>query len=70
MIKILKRWLVTRVIVVKSVKVHPIYKKRFVVRKKYYAHDAQNTTKIGDTVKFRAISPMSKLKRWEIVEVL
>jgi len=60
----------TRVVVVKSVKVHPIYKKRFVVKKKYYVHDAENTTKIGDMVKFRAIPPMSKLKRWQIVEVL
>lgn len=60
----------TRVVVVKSVKVHPIYKKRFVVKKKYYVHDAENTTKTGDMVKFRAIPPMSKLKRWEIVEVL
>ncbi|MDR0369503.1 MAG: 30S ribosomal protein S17 [Candidatus Peribacteria bacterium] len=60
----------TRIIVVKNVKMHPIYKKRFVVKKKYYAHDGQNTTKIGNQVKIRAISPMSKQKRWEIVEVL
>lgn len=60
----------TRVVVVKSVKVHPIYKKRFVVKKKYYVHDAENITKTGDMVKFRAIPPMSKLKRWQIVEVL
>jgi len=60
----------TRVVVVRSVKVHPIYKKRFWVKKKYYVHDAENTTKIWDTVKFRAVPPMSKLKRWEIVEVL
>ena len=58
----------TRVVMVKSVKMHPIYKKRFVVRKKYYAHDADNATKIGDTVKLRAIPPMSKLIRWEIVK--
>lgn len=60
----------TRVIVVKNVKTHPIYKKRFVVKKKYYAHDEKNTTKIGDNVKIRAIPPMSKQKRWEVVEVL
>ena len=57
----------TRVVMVKSVKVHPIYKKRFVVRKKYYAHDAANATKVGDTVKIRAVPPMSKLVRWEVV---
>jgi small subunit ribosomal protein S17 len=60
----------TRVIVVKSVKMHPIYKKRFVVKKKYYAHDEQNSTKVGDNVKIRAIPPMSKQKRWEVIEVL
>jgi small subunit ribosomal protein S17 len=58
----------TCVVMVKSVKMHPIYKKRFVVRKKYYAHDAENTTKIGDTVKIRAIPPLSKLIRREVVK--
>lgn len=64
------KMLKSRVIMVKNVKMHPIYKKRFVVRKKYYAHDEANTTKIGDRVKIRSITPMSKLKKWEIVEVL
>ena len=58
----------TRVVLVKSVKVHPLYKKRFVVKKKYYAHDENNETKIGDTVKIRSVKPMSKQKRWAIVE--
>ncbi|GHV23152.1 MAG: 30S ribosomal protein S17 [Candidatus Peribacteria bacterium] len=58
----------TRVVMVKSVQMHPIYKKRFVVRKKYYAHDTENATQIGDTVKIRAIPPLSKLIRWEIVK--
>ncbi|MBO4203967.1 30S ribosomal protein S17 [bacterium] len=58
----------TRVVMVKSVKMHPLYKKRFIVRKKYYAHDAENATKVGDSVKIRAIPPMSKLVRWTIVK--
>lgn len=58
----------TRVVMVKNVKMHPLYKKRFIVRKKYYAHDADNATKVGETVKIRAIPPMSKLIRWEIVK--
>ena len=57
-----------RVVLVKSVKVHPLYRKRFVVRKKYYAHDAQNVSKIGDMVKIREIKPISKLKKWALVE--
>jgi small subunit ribosomal protein S17 len=58
----------TRVVLVKSVKVHPLYKKRFIVRKKYYAHDEQNTSKIGDTVTIREATPTSKLKRWVLVK--
>jgi len=38
------------------------------VRKKYYAHDAQNVSKIGDMVKIREIKPISKLKKWALVE--
>jgi small subunit ribosomal protein S17 len=64
------KMLKTRVVMVKSVKVHPLYKKRFVVRKKYYAHDETNAAKLGDSVKIRAIPPLSKLIRWEVVEVL
>jgi small subunit ribosomal protein S17 len=60
----------TCVVLVKSVKMHPIYKKRFVVREKYYVHNEDNQVKIGDRVKIRAIKPLSKLKKWEIVEVL
>ena len=62
------KMLKTRVVLVKSVKVHPLYKKRFVVKKKYYAHDESNISKVGDTVKIRSIKPMSKLKRWLVVE--
>lgn len=58
----------TRVVLVKSVKIHPLYKKRFIVRKKYYIHDEQNTSKIWDMVKFRETRPISKLKRWILVE--
>lgn len=58
----------TRIVLVKSVKVHPLYRKRFIVRKKYYIHDEKNLSKVGDMVKFREIKPLSKLKRWALVE--
>jgi small subunit ribosomal protein S17 len=58
----------TRIVMVKSVKVHPLYRKRFIVRKKYYVHDEQNISKIGDMVKIREIKPISKLKRWALIE--
>ena len=60
----------TRTILVKSVKMHPIYKKRFVVSKKYYAHDENNSSKVWDFVKIRECKPLSKLKRWNIVETI
>ena len=60
----------TCVVLVKSVKMHPIYKKRFVVRKKYYAHNAENKAVLGNTVKLRLVKPISRLKRWNIIEVL
>ncbi len=58
----------TRVVMVKNVKMHPLYKKRFIVRKKYYAHDAENATKVGDSVKIRSVPPISRLVRWTIVK--
>lgn len=60
----------TCTVLVKSVKMHPIYKKRFAVSKKYYVHDDGNKSKIGDKVRIRESKPISKMKRWILVEVL
>jgi len=60
----------TRTVLVKSVKVHPLYKKRFIVRKKYYAHDPQNLSKLGDTVNIRETTPVSKTKKRLVVDVV
>ena len=60
----------TCVVLVKSVKMHPIYKKRFVVRKKYFAHNAENKAQVGNTVKIRLVTPISKRQKWNIIEVL
>jgi small subunit ribosomal protein S17 len=60
----------TRTILVKLVKMHPLYKKRFIVKKRYYAHDAQNSTKIWDLVKIREVKPISKTKRRNIVDII
>jgi small subunit ribosomal protein S17 len=38
--------------------------------KKFYAHDEQNQAKAGDTVRIMETRPMSKLKRWRLVEVV
>jgi small subunit ribosomal protein S17 len=58
----------TRVVTVHSYKVHPKYKKRYRVSKKYYAHDPQNTFKAGDEVTIYETRPLSKLKRWTVVK--
>ncbi len=47
---------------------HPLYKKYIKRSKKYVAHDAANEKKIGDVVSIRECRPLSKRKRWEIVE--
>jgi small subunit ribosomal protein S17 len=41
----------TVVITVNSVKTHPLYKKRYIVKKKYYAHDEDNACTVGQVVK-------------------
>jgi len=60
----------TRVVLVKTVKMHPMYKKRFVVRKKYYVHDAENKSKLGDEIRIRETKPMSRLKRRRLIEIV
>src|SRR5579863_2337152 len=49
---------------------HPVYKRIISKRNKFYAHDEQQTAKIGDTVRIIECRPMSKLKRWRLGEVL
>jgi small subunit ribosomal protein S17 len=57
----------TAVVSVDSYKVHPKYKKRFKVSKKFYAHDEKGVAVLGSTVTIRETRPLSKLKCWEIV---
>jgi len=64
------KWDKTRTVLVKSVRIHPIYKKRFIVSKKYYIHDEKNESKIGDKVKFRECKPLSKNKRRKLIEII
>jgi small subunit ribosomal protein S17 len=49
---------------------HPQYKKIVTAYKKFYAHDEKAEAKIGDTVRIQETRPMSKLKRWQLVEVV
>lgn len=57
----------TRVVRVSRIAVHPLYKKRYKVTKKYKAHDEKNEYKVGDRVEIQETRPLSKDKRWIIV---
>jgi small subunit ribosomal protein S17 len=60
----------TVVVKVVDLKSHPMYKK--VVRRtaKFHAHDESNQCGVGDRVRIMETRPMSKLKRWRVVEIL
>jgi small subunit ribosomal protein S17 len=49
---------------------HPIYSKTLVKTKKYLAHDELETCNIGDQVLVQECRPLSKKKRWKLVEIL
>ena len=55
---------------VETYKKDPIYKKRIKYSKKYTAHDEKNLAKVGDKVRLVATRPLSKTKRYELVEVI
>lgn len=60
----------TITVLVETHKKHPLYGKRVKYSKKYTAHDEQNKAKEGDTVRIASTRPLSKTKRYELVEVL
>ena len=60
----------TVVVVVESLKRHPLYRKVIRKRKKYKAHDADNACQIGDLVRIVESRPLSKEKRWVVTEIL
>ncbi|HMP75641.1 MAG TPA: 30S ribosomal protein S17 [Kiritimatiellia bacterium] len=49
---------------------HASYGKEITVSRKYHAHDEKGEAKMGDTVRIEECRPMSRLKRWRLVEVL
>ena len=49
---------------------HPRYAKTVQRTKRFYAHDPENNSRVGDRVRLAETRPISKLKRWRIVEVL
>jgi small subunit ribosomal protein S17 len=49
---------------------HPRYGKTVPRRKKYHAHDESNDARIGDTVRIIETRPISKSKRWRVLEIV
>ena len=49
---------------------HPIYGKFIKVTKKFHAHDEKNEAGSGDTVRIAETRPLSKTKRWRLIEVI
>jgi small subunit ribosomal protein S17 len=49
---------------------HPLYEKQVKKTKKFYAHDEENKCNEGDIVRIRESRPLSKLKRWVVVEII
>jgi small subunit ribosomal protein S17 len=49
---------------------HPVYKRIVVKRKKFYAHDEEQSAKLGDVVRIIECRPVSRLKRWQLGSVI
>jgi small subunit ribosomal protein S17 len=60
----------TIVVAVETYKKHSLYHKRIKYTKKFKAHDENNEAHIGDTVKIMETRPLSKEKRWRLVEIV
>jgi small subunit ribosomal protein S17 len=60
----------TVVVEVERKKRHPLYGKVIAMRKKYKAHDEENTCEIGDIVEMIESRPLSREKRWLVTQIL
>ena len=60
----------TIVIAAKFKEMHPIYGKFVQKTKKYHAHDEKNEANVGDTVLIMETRPLSKTKRWRLVQIV
>ena len=60
----------TIVVEIEMRKAHPKYKRVMKSNKKFYAHDEQNSARVGDVVRIRETRPLSKLKRWSLEEIV
>ena len=60
----------TVVVAVDYLKPHPLYRKIIRKTSKFHAHDEENTCKVGDMVRIEETRPLSRTKRWRVVEIV
>jgi small subunit ribosomal protein S17 len=60
----------TIVVEVHRQKAHPFYKRVVKRSKRFYAHDETGNAKLGDVVKIEETRPLSKLKRWQLKDIV
>src|SRR5437016_13972880 len=60
----------TIVVVVETLKKHRIYKRTYKQTKRFQAHDEENICQVGDLVRIEECRPLSKMKRWRLIEVI
>jgi small subunit ribosomal protein S17 len=60
----------TAVVKVEERKKHALYGKMITISKKFHAHDENNSAGVGDTVTIMETRPLSKLKRWRLVDII
>ena len=60
----------TVVIAVDYLKPHPLYRKIIRKTSKFHAHDENNECRIGDVVRIEESRPLSRTKRWRVVEIM
>lgn len=60
----------TVVVKVEQRKKHPVYGKMVTISNKMHAHDENNDAGVGDKVSIMATRPLSRLKRWRLVEII
>jgi len=60
----------TVVVAVETLVRHPMYQRIIRRTRKFKAHDEENTCRVGDRVKVMETRPLSKEKRWRVVEIL
>ncbi|NTV63550.1 MAG: 30S ribosomal protein S17 [Oscillochloris sp.] len=60
----------TVVIEVDYLKPHPLYRKIIRKTNKFHAHDEENACKVGDLVRIEESRPLSRTKRWKVVEIV